>query len=303
MQNEADGLAVAQYLSDLALQVDQALDLYLPENAPYAEPIGEAMRYSVCGAGKRLRAALVVESVHVCGGAREKGLPLAAAIEMIHAYSLVHDDLPCMDDDDMRRGKPSNHKVYGEGIAVLAGDALLTEAFGLLARLPELAEVSADTTVRIIAEVAKAAGVGGMIGGQVADLMAEEKEPDRELLEYIHTHKTGALFTACTRTGALLGGADHESIRRLTEFAKHFGIAFQIVDDLLDILGDPELLGKEVGSDEKQGKLTFPRLYGVKRSEEMAEEHLRAAHRCLTPFGDRAERLHQLTDFVAARRV
>lgn len=291
------------YLSRLSEAVDQGLERYLPAAEPYAARLHEAMRYSVVGAGKRLRAAMVTEAAYVCGLPREKALPVACAIEMIHAYSLVHDDLPCMDDDDFRRGKPSNHKVYGEGIAVLAGDALLTQAFFLLSRLPEEVGVSSEQAVAITREVALAAGALGMVGGQVADLQAESSEPDADLLEYIHTRKTGALFRACTRAGALLAGADDDVLECLTTFAIHFGVAFQIVDDLLDVQGDSAALGKEVGSDERQGKLTYPRLYGIEGSERMAEEHLAQAHLILEPFGEKAQRLHQLTQFVRERQM
>lgn len=302
MTHDGNWQAVTAYLADVAARIDQGLDAYLPHPGPFAAVLGDAMRYSVYGAGKRLRAALVLESAYLCGGAREQAVPLAVAIEMIHAYSLVHDDLPCMDDDDMRRGKPANHKVFGEGIAVLAGDGLLTEAFGLLARLPELTGVDPAAAVRIIGEVARAAGACGMVGGQAADLLAERQEPHPDMLEYIHTHKTGALFGACVRGGALLAGAGEDALAALTRFAHHFGVAYQIVDDLLDVQGDPSLLGKAVGSDQKQQKLTFPRVYGIERSERMAADHITAAHACLEPFGARAEMLHRLTDFALTRR-
>ena len=284
-------------------RVDEGLAGYLPRVQPEARVLREAMEYSVIGAGKRLRAALVIESAYVCGADRERAMPVACAIEMIHAYSLIHDDLPCMDDDDYRRGKLANHKVFGEGIAVLAGDALLTQAFWLLSTLPVVASVSWDNTVRIIQEVAQAAGAEGMVGGQVADLDAEARPPDARLLEYIHTHKTGALFRASTRAGALLAGADGETLERLTEFAGHFGVAFQIVDDLLDVEGDPEKLGKKTGSDARQGKLTYPRLYGIERSRSMAEKHIASAQSALAPFGERARILRELAQFVAVRRA
>lgn len=301
MKYEGAPARLTEYLQRLARTVDDGLARYLPKTETYSSVLREAMEYSVIGAGKRLRAALVMESAYVCGASKERALPVACAIEMIHAYSLIHDDLPCMDDDDYRRGKLSNHKVFGDGIAVLAGDALLTHAFFLLARLPSLVGASAEQTVVIVEEIASAAGAAGMVGGQVADLTGGERPADPELLEFIHTHKTGALFRASTRAGALLAGADDEQLERLTAFAEHFGVAFQIVDDLLDVQGDSKTLGKRVGSDERQGKLTYPRLYGMARSEELAREHLEAAHEQLEPFGDRAATLHDLTAFVGAR--
>lgn len=303
MSRFSHGISITEYLLRLAEQVDNTLERLLPKPSPYSKTVNEAMHYSVCGAGKRLRAALVVEGAYVCGGERSKALPLAAAIEMIHAYSLVHDDLPCMDDDDMRRGKPANHKVFGEGMAVLAGDALLTHAFHILAELPDLAGVPPAVALQIIVEIAEAAGTYGMIGGQAADLLGEGAEPDPALLEYIHTRKTGALFRASVRSGALLAGARDDELDALTEFARHFGIAFQIVDDLLDVTGDAAKLGKRVGSDEKQGKLTFPRVYGIAGSQEMAAQHIAAANRALSVLGERADRLRELCTYVLTREA
>lgn len=293
---------IEQYLSTLAEQVDEALDTYLPQPEKYTETFNGAIRYSVCGAGKRLRAALVLEANYVCGGERNDALPVAAAIEMVHAYSLVHDDLPCMDDDDMRRGKPANHVVYGEGTAVLVGDALLTHAFMLLSQLPGLQTCSAATALQIISEIASGAGVKGMIGGQVADLQAEGKAPDADMLQYIHSRKTGALIRAATRSGAILAGANEEQLDKLTQFAHHFGLAFQIVDDLLDVVGDPKQLGKEVGSDKEQNKMTFPLLYGVEKSQQFAHEHIAQAEKILNELGQRATTLQALTDYVVNRQ-
>lgn len=294
---------VTQYLRGLAEDIDRAIDRYLPQTESYANTIREAMRYSVHGAGKRLRAALLTESAYICGGDRAQAIAAACAIEMVHAYSLIHDDLPCMDDDDMRRGKPSNHKVFGEGMAVLAGDALLTQAFHVLALLPQEIGISAQTSLAIIAEVASASGATGMIAGQVADLLAENHDPDSGLLDFIHLRKTGALFRASTRSGARLAGGTDEQLGRLTTFAHHFGVAFQIVDDLLDVKGDSSKLGKRVGSDERQGKLTYPRLYGLERSEQMATEHIAQADQVLRTFGERAETLRQLTGYVLSRQA
>lgn len=293
---------VEAHLAETAAAVDRTLDRLLPGVDVRPSIIHEAMRYSAIGAGKRLRACLALESAVAAGGDRDAALPLAAAIEMIHAYSLVHDDLPCMDDDDMRRGKPSNHKVFGEGIAVLTGDALLTHAFDVLANLPSLANTSAEVALRIVAEISRACGTGGLIGGQVVDLEAAGKPADAETLDFIHRNKTGALFKASIRTGAMLGGASDQILKHLTEYARHFGLAFQIVDDLLDVTGSPEKLGKATGRDAKLEKLTYPRLHGVEQSRMKARYHIEQALHSLEPLGEeKTFVLRALADFVLHR--
>lgn len=290
------------HLVKIAKAIDRTLGRLLPAEVSRPAVIHQAMRYSVIGAGKRLRACLALEAAVAAGGDRDQALPLAAAIEMIHAYSLVHDDLPCMDDDDMRRGKPSNHKVFGEGMAVLAGDALLTHAFGVLADLPNLGSIAPEVALRIVSEIAGACGTGGLIGGQVVDLEAEGQRADAETLEYIHRNKTGALFKASVRAGALFGGADDRVLEQLTEYARHFGIAFQIVDDLLDVTGSAEKLGKAVGSDARLNKLTYPRLHGVETSRTKARHHIDQAHRSLDSLADdKTDVLRKLADFVLHR--
>lgn len=235
---------------------------------------------------------------------------VSAAVEMIHAYSLVHDDLPAIDDDDLRRGRPTTHKVYGEGMAVLAGDALLTRAFEVLARLP-WAGVAPEVALAVLGEFAVAGGTAGIIGGQVVDIEAEgslrpEAAVDtavaKETLEYIHTHKTGALFRACLRSGAILGGLDESELERVSAYADALGVAFQITDDLLDVEGDAKQLGKRVGSDERKGKLTYPALYGLEVSRQMAKEQVEKAVDAIRPFGDRARFLRELIEFVYERK-
>jgi geranylgeranyl diphosphate synthase type II len=308
MITTADKLSFSRYMASMAEMVESELNRLLPAEDVKPEIIHQAMRYSACGGGKRLRAILVLEAACLCGSTIEKALPASAAIEMLHAYSLIHDDLPCMDDDDYRRGKLSNHKVFGEGIAVLAGDALLTRVFAVLADLPALAGVSDSTSLAIIKEVADAAGTAGLIGGQAVDLLAEGMAIDNidngknvELLHYIHSRKTGALFRAALRTGAAIGGVYPPETHHLDQYIEHFGLAFQITDDILDVVGDQTKLGKKVGSDERLQKLTYPRLFGLEASRRMAKEAVEKALLALSPYGKAARRLSELVVYVAER--
>jgi geranylgeranyl diphosphate synthase type II len=260
-----------QALGSKAELINTALDLLLPRASAYPSPIHEAMRYSTLAGGKRLRGAFVIAVADILGTDGERVLPAAAALEMIHTYSLIHDDLPAMDDDDYRRGKPTCHKVYGEAVAILAGDALLTLAFCTLSRLQEKG-FEPGVVLRVIQEVGKAAGSQGLIGGQAVDLDSEGVKVSKETLEYIHNHKTGALFSASVRCGALLSGAGDEELQALSEYAKGFGLAFQITDDLLDLTGDQELLGKKPGSDLAKNKATFPGILGIGEAIKLAED-------------------------------
>lgn len=291
------------YVSEWAEAVEESLDELLPAEDEEPSTIHRAMRYSALGGGKRLRGVLAVTACRAAGGDEVAALPLAAAIEMIHAYSLVHDDLPAMDDDDMRRGKPTNHKVFGEGMAILAGDALLTQAFLVLARLPELISVSAETTVHVIREISEAAGTVGLIGGQVADLEAEGRANVAvEELQSIHARKTGALFRASVRTGALLAGAPLETLQALTTYADAFGLAFQIADDILDVTGDAELLGKQTGRDSQQAKATYPALVGLEQARQMAAEAAVDARAAVAALPSPArDVLEYLADFAVRR--
>lgn len=270
------------FLADKARQVDMLLEQALPPADTPPLPLHEAMRYAVLGGGKRLRGVMALAACESVGGDSSKAIGLAVALEMIHAYSLVHDDLPCMDDDDFRRGKPTVHKVYGEAVAVLVGDALLAEAFAELARMPRKYGVDAQTTAVVIDEVAAAAGSRGMVGGQVADVLAPQKGESGEsgiaLLRYIHTHKTGALFRAALRCGGMIGGAAPGHLESLTRYGEYFGLAFQITDDILDEIGEEKALGKSVGKDREQGKLTYPRLFGLEQSRALARD---SAAKCL----------------------
>lgn len=288
-------------LAKQAKKVDAALDKYLPTTQSYPSIIHEAMRYSVFVGGKRLRPALVLASARAVGGSEETIMPAACALELMHTYSLVHDDLPAMDNDDLRRGKLTNHKVYGEAIAILVGDALLTLSFALLADLSKLGSISSDKTVRVIAEIASAAGTTGLIGGQVVDTISSADEINDETLEYIHTRKTGALYRAAVRVGAILSNATNEQLEKLTYYADNLGLAFQIVDDILDIHGDEKKLGKPVGSDARNHKATYPALYGLETARDSARQAANRALNAIATFGPEAEFLRELILFVINR--
>lgn len=289
-------LPLREYLKEQVRHIDAELDRLVPSESTPPETIHRAMRYSLFAGGKRIRPVLCLEAARaVTGGAEPPGIhAVAASLEMIHTYSLIHDDLPALDNDDLRRGRPTNHKVFGEAMAILAGDALLTLAFEVLGR-------SGDA--RLVTELAAASGTaGGMIGGQVHDLEGESAVPTAELLERIHRAKTGALLRASVRLGALHAGATPAQLHALTRFGEHIGLAFQIVDDVLDIEQSSEELGKTAGKDAAQHKITFPAVYGLAESKRMAEEQRREAHAALTGFGDVARRLRELADLVVERR-
>ncbi len=288
-------------MKQLVQEVESILDQALPPATAIPEVLHKSMRYSTLGGGKRLRALLAMAACAAVGGDMKSTSGLVAAIEMVQAYSLIHDDLPCMDDDDLRRGKPTNHIVYGEAIAVLAGDALLTEAFAELARMPEKYGISPETTVRVIAELAKGAGSQGMVGGQVVDISGEGQALGMDTLRYIHDHKTGALFKAALRGGALLGGATDEQLAKITSYAENFGLAFQITDDILDETGEADQLGKAVGTDQLHGKQTYPRIYGLEKSREMARECVEKCHEALNGLSEQSGLLRELAAFIIQR--
>ncbi|WP_341479078.1 polyprenyl synthetase family protein [Heliobacterium chlorum] len=282
-------------------QVDEALGRYLPSEETYPAVIHKAMRYSIFAGGKRLRPILVLAGCRAVGGDEEKVLSAACALEMIHTYSLIHDDLPAMDDDDLRRGMPTNHKVFGEATAVLAGDALLTRAFGLVAEEALREGHEPARVLQVIAELAEASGTMGMIGGQVVDMESENRQIDLSTMEYIHRHKTGALIRSSLRIGAILGGGTDEEIRALSEYGDYLGLAFQITDDLLDIQGDQEKIGKPVGSDEKNNKATYPSLLGIEKAQEEACRVVQAAQESLQMFEEKADILRELAKFLLVR--
>lgn len=290
-----------QQLKQRALIVEQALDTYLPAATVYPPVIHEAMRYSVGAGGKRLRPVLTLAAAETLGQDPEPVLPAACAMELIHTYSLVHDDLPAMDDDDYRRGQPTNHKIYGEAIAILAGDGLLTLAFELLAQLNMEKQVPPGRVLQVISEIAAASGTCGLIGGQVADFLSADHDISPQDLKYIHTHKTGALYRVSLRAGAILSGASSKELQDLTAYATHLGLAFQITDDILDVEGDAQKLGKPTGSDDRNKKVTYPSLYGLETAREKAREAVAQAREALVPFGAQARFLNELVDFILIR--
>jgi geranylgeranyl diphosphate synthase, type II len=290
-----------QYIAHQGQRVDAALGRAVPPETEDPATIHRAMRYSLFAGGKRIRPLLAIAAAETVSDAPVGVESAACALELIHTYSLIHDDLPALDNDDLRRGRPTCHKVFGDAMAILAGDALLTLAFEVLAKLED---VDAERRVRLVAELATASGtVGGMIGGQVNDIEGEGKHPTAALLESIHRAKTGALLRCSVRIGAIFAGANAAQLHALTRFGEHAGLAFQIVDDVLDVAQSSEKLGKTAGKDAQQKKITFPAVYGLDRSREMAEEERRAAHRALAPFDDRAERLKQLADLIVRRNA
>jgi geranylgeranyl diphosphate synthase type II len=294
-------MELKDYLNNRSALVDQALEKWLPDGERMPKSLHQSMRYSVFAGGKRLRPILMIAACEAVGGSAQDVLHAACALEMIHTYSLVHDDLPAMDDDDFRRGRPTNHKVYGEATAILAGDALLTEAFRLLADAEANSKVSAEKALKVIEIVARYAGSQGMVGGQVVDMESEGKEIDFPTLEYIHTHKTGGLILTSVQVGALLGGGDAEQLAALTRFGGAAGLAFQIADDILDVVGEQSELGKDVGSDQERGKATYPALLGVSEARERANELCNIAFEALAPLGENAEILQGLARYIIDR--
>jgi len=288
------------YLASQQRLVDAELDRLVPPEATPPETIHRAMRYSLFAGGKRIRPILCMEAAQAASDSADGAVRAACSLELVHTYSLIHDDLPALDNDDYRRGKLTNHKVFGEAMAILAGDALLTLAFQVLAELP----VPPERKSRLVAELATAAGtVGGMIGGQVADLEGEGKPPNAALLETIHRAKTGALLRASLRIGAIYAGATDQEYTALSCYGEHVGLAFQIVDDILDVEESSEALGKTAGKDAQQHKITFPAVYGLEVSRRMAEEECTHAHEALAPLGSRAARLHELADLIVHRKA
>ena len=289
-----------EYLRGQQTLIDSELDRLVPSETQFPETIHKAMRYSLFAGGKRIRPILCLEAARAVREDVDGGEAAACSLEFIHTYSLIHDDLPPLDNDDYRRGKLTCHKVFGEAMAILAGDALLTLAFQTLAQLPA---VPANAKAGMIAELAVSAGtVGGMIGGQVADLEGEGKPPDAQLLDSIHRAKTGALLRASVRIGAMYAGATERQVAAISCYGEHVGLAFQIVDDILDVEESSQALGKTAGKDVDQGKITFPAVYGLAVSHHMAARECRLAHETLAPFGARASRLCEIADFIVHRK-
>jgi geranylgeranyl diphosphate synthase type II len=288
-------LSLKDYLAEQTKFVDQELDRLMPGDGTPPETIHKAMRYSLFAGGKRIRPVLCLEAARaVQGGEVDGAVTVACTLEMIHTYSLIHDDLPALDNDDLRRGRPTSHKVFGEAMAILAGDSLLTYAFEMLGRVGN---------ARLVEELARASGtVRGMIAGQVHDIEGEKQTPTAELLDRIHRAKTGALLKASLRMGAIHAGATGEQLEAISQYGEHIGLAFQIVDDILDVTQTSQQLGKTAGKDAQQNKITFPAVYGLEKSNLMAGEQRVLSHEALAMFGDRARRLHELADLVVDRR-
>jgi geranylgeranyl diphosphate synthase type II len=290
------------YLQERRRLVDAALDGFLPSEDTRPPSVHRAMRYSVLAGGKRLRPILVIAGAEVVGASPSAVMPTACAMELIHTYSLIHDDLPAMDDDDYRRGRLTNHKVFGDAIAILAGDALLTYAFQLVAQNAAVPGVDPKVVCDVVAEIAEAAGTVGMVGGQVVDIESEGKTITAEELEYIHVHKTAALLRASLSVGARLGGADAAALAAVADAGQSLGLAFQIVDDILDVEGSLETLGKTAGSDERKQKVTYPALHGIEASRREARRLIERTKSRLSVFGARSAPLCALADFVVERK-
>ncbi len=286
------------YLRDRARLVEAALDRCVPKASARPALIHQAMRYSLLGGGKRMRPILALAAAEACGGTIEAAMPAACAVECIHTYSLIHDDLPCMDDDDFRRGRPTSHKVFGEGVAVLAGDALLTQAFEILA---QAAPAARHPVARQIHELAIAAGSLKLIAGQVADLDGEGRQSTRAELRFIHERKTAAMIEVSLRLGAMSANAAHARIEALTAFGRNLGLAFQVVDDILDLTQTSEKLGKSAGKDAASHKTTYPAVIGLDASRREARRLTSAAMKALTPLGRRGDTLRAIADFLLAR--
>jgi geranylgeranyl diphosphate synthase type II len=294
-------MEITTYLATRKALVDRALDGYLQACPDLPPLLLEAMRYSVFAGGKRLRPILALAAGEAVGGGLEPILPAACALELIHTCSLIHDDLPALDNDDYRRGKLTNHKVFGEDIALVAGDGLLTYAFELLSTAYGNGAISPTVALRLAREIATAAGTRGMVAGQIVDLQSEGEKPNAETLRYIHRHKTGDMITVSARVGAIVSGANEAQLAALTEYARNLGLAFQIVDDILDVVGDRKKLGKTVGKDADQRKMTYVALYGLDAARKMVHETVEKAKSALVGFNGKAEVLWSLADFVASR--
>ena len=287
-----------QYLTEKKDLIDNKLDSLVPENREIPV-ITEAMRYSLFAGGKRLRPILTLMACEVFEGCEEDVLPFACCIEMIHTYSLIHDDLPAMDNDDLRRGKPTNHKVFGEGFAVLAGDALLNHAFETMTAI--IANTPKPEYVRAMELICKASGVNGMIGGQCIDLYSENKSIDLETLKRMHGKKTGALITASLTAGAVISKAGQDDIKNIMEFGDLIGLAFQVTDDILDVSGSTEKLGKTINKDAKYHKSNFISFYGMEKSRQIAVELIEEAKQKLANYGNKGYYLSELANYIISR--
>ena len=288
-----------RYLNERRQLVEDALDRFIPRADEPPERLHEAIRYSVLAPGKRIRAILVIAGAEAVAGEGWRALPTACALECIHAFSLIHDDLPSMDDDDFRRGRPTNHKVFGEAMALLAGDALLALAFELIADNAQI--VPEDRVVPVMKLISRAAGTAGMVGGQVTDIESEGKEITPEELQAIHMRKTGELIRASVMVGAMLSGSSTSELNALEAYGRSVGLAFQIADDILDVVGDEARIGKPVGSDQRQDKITYPRLFGLDESRRRAQQEVEHAIETLSAMGESADALRGIARYIVER--
>ena len=287
-----------KYISIISKELEKHLDITYAKN----DKLIKAMKYSIMAGGKRLRPILAIASYEIFDTNIEKVLPYACAIEMIHTYSLIHDDLPAMDDDVYRRGKLTNHIVFGEGVAILAGDGLLNYAFEIMIN-ETLKHKNMRPYIDSMNVIAKASGINGMIGGQVVDIESNNQDMDAETLDYIHLNKTAALIIAPLKVGAIIAGADENQINDMEHIGRSLGLAFQIRDDILDIIGDKSKLGKDIGSDEDQSKFTYPSLYGMEKSINKVKDLTYQAQKRLEPYGEKAKFLYELTEYLIGREI
>lgn len=287
-------------LKDRVNKIEQLLNEYMPKEEGYQKKVFESMNYSLKAGGKRLRPILTLEACKIVGGEEKDAIAFAVAIEMIHTYSLIHDDLPALDNDDLRRGRKTNHKVYGEAMAILAGDGLLNYAYEIMLK-ESIGKNDPEKYLKAINEIAKSAGIYGMIGGQVVDIESEGKKIDMDKLDFIHMNKTAAIIIGCMRAGAIIGNATDKQLEDITKYAKNIGLSFQIVDDILDIVGDEAKLGKNVGSDIDNEKSTYPSLIGLERSKEVANQLIKEAKASINQISKDNAFLNGLAEYIVDR--
>lgn len=293
-------MSFKQSLREKSNYIEKLLREYMPKEEGYQITIMKSMNYSLEAGGKRLRPILTLEACKIVGGKEEDAIPFAVAIEMIHTYSLIHDDLPALDNDDLRRGKPTNHKVFGDAMAILSGDALLNYAFEVMLS-NSINKDDPKKYLRAINEIAKSSGIHGMIGGQVVDVESENKKISKDKLDYIHLNKTAAIIIGCMRAGAIIGNADEEGLEKITKYGRNIGLSFQIVDDILDIVGDESKLGKNVGSDIENHKSTYPSLIGLEESKEIAKQLIQEAKENVRNLSNDSNFLEDLADYIIDR--
>lgn len=294
---------IETYLDERRALVEKALEKVMTQPSGLAGEVIKSMNYSLFAGGKRLRPILCIAGAEAVGGSADAVLSVACALELIHTYSLIHDDLPAMDNDDFRRGKPTNHKVFGEAVALLAGDGLLTLAFNLMARHGYESGIEKGLLLRAIDLISNAAGYKGMVGGQTVDIAYEGKAPDPAVVEYIHRHKTGSLIAAAVTSGAILAGGNEEQERSINRYGQQVGLAFQIADDILNVEGDSAIIGKGIGSDKARGKMTYPSVFGITESKRTQEELVDSAIGSLKGFDEKADPLRGIAHYIIRRKA